>query len=140
MRTQVVQAPGNKVIQQPIIQNYVRETEVHHHTKPVIRKVPVIKRVAIPTPIIKRVPVIKKVPIPIKRKEPCCGGTTVNKTHIHIHQEKPRKVYKKGPIIEYKRNYERVIDNDGFHHPENTDRRFNPDIVGGDQATAELFL
>ena len=47
---------------------------------------------------------------------------------------------KRGPIIEYKRNYERALDNDGFHHPEITDRTFNPYIVGGDEKSAELFM
>ena len=46
----------------------------------------------------------------------------------------------RGPLIEYKRNYERALDNDGFHHPENTDRTFNPNIVGGDKSSAHLFL
>ena len=78
--------------------------------------------------------------IPVK-KEKCCGGEFINNTHVHIHKEKKSRPVKiRKPNIVYKRNYERALDNNGFHHPENTDSNFIPFIRGADSDIAELFM
>lgn len=89
-----------------------------------------MKKIPIPTPVIQKVPIYKRIPVPIRKRE-CCGGKTqvVNNTNINIvdsesseSEEEPQVVRYQKPLIEYKRNYERVLDNDGFYHASQRDR------------------
>lgn len=65
-RTQTAQIPAQKTIIQPIVQNIVRDREMHHIHKPIFKRVEVVRTVKVPTNIIQKVAVVKKVKVPVR--------------------------------------------------------------------------
>lgn len=65
-RVQNAQVPANKTIIQPIVQNIVRDREMHHIHKPIFKRVEVVRTVKVPTNIIQKVAVVKRVKVPVR--------------------------------------------------------------------------
>lgn len=86
-RTQTVKVPGQKVITQPVIQEYYKEKEIHHVQNPVVKRIPVQRPVPVPTPVLNKVPVIRKIPVPIANKKKR-GTKIMNETNVHVHMPK----------------------------------------------------
>lgn len=76
-KVQTVQAPGQRIITQPIVQEYMNEREIHHVHNPVVRRVPVTRAVPVPTPVLNKVPIIRRIPVPINKK----GGNKATKVY-----------------------------------------------------------
>lgn len=60
-REQVVTVPGKQIITQPVHQHYIKDKEIHHIYRPVIKKKFVVRKVNVPTPVIQKIPIVRKV-------------------------------------------------------------------------------
>ena len=68
VRNQVIQAPAKTLVTQPIVQHIVREKEVHHIHRPVIKKQQVVRKINVPTPVIQKVPIVRRVRAVVQTK------------------------------------------------------------------------
>jgi hypothetical protein len=114
---QVVHQPGQLTIQQPIIQNNVRNQATHVVHNPVINHVDQVSHMAIPVPVLKHEEVVKKIPYKVVLPKP---KPIQNDQNIHIKikrkQRRAPQVVEKQQNVRYRRNFERQLDNNGFFH------------------------
>ena len=67
-REEVLQAPGRTIITQPVHQHYIKEKDIHHIHRPVIKKKFVVRKVRIPTPVVQKIPIVRKVQARVNTK------------------------------------------------------------------------
>ena len=65
-RIQQARIEPEKTIIQPIVQNIIRDRTMNHITRPIFKKVVVVKKIKTPVNIIQKVPVINKIRVPVR--------------------------------------------------------------------------
>ena len=67
-REEVLTAPARKIITQPVHQHYIREKDIHHIHRRVIKKQFVGRKVKVPTPVIQKIPIVRRVQAKVQTK------------------------------------------------------------------------